>query len=56
MRVIIDYIRSCFCKHEYELIKQVQVFESCLDNRPMGTKWVYRCKKCLRHKIVKDYI
>lgn len=56
MKAIINYIRSCFCKHEYELIKEVRVFESSFDNHPVGTKWVYRCKKCLHHKVVKDYI
>ena len=56
MRILIDYIRSCFCKHEWECVKEVTMFDpECSSSRPIGTKWVYRCKKCYRHKVVKDY-
>jgi hypothetical protein len=55
MKTIIDYIRSCFCSHVYECIKQAPVFEDNRAIRPIGTKWVYRCKKCGRHKVEKDY-
>ena len=58
MRKLIDYINSLFCQHEYECIKQVQVYDVDYprhSSNPIGTKWVYRCKKCCYHKIVKDY-
>lgn len=39
MRGIINYIRSCFCKHEMELIWENKHQEACY--------WgVFRCKKC----------
>lgn len=45
MRRIINYIRSCFCKHDWELI-----FDSVITN-PISGKTnneikVYRCKRC----------
>ncbi len=51
MRRLIWYIRSCFCKHDWELI-----FDSRYEEESYG-KWydiittkgrqkVYRCKKC----------
>lgn len=55
MRWLINYIRSCFCNHDFELLKEVSMFESEYSRIPMGTKWVYRCKKCGYHKVVKDY-
>ena len=45
MRTIINYIRSCFCKHEWESLPMVSKTEP-------GAKmpWCYiqrwRCKKC----------
>lgn len=56
MRWIINYIRSCFCKHEWELLKQANVWDSCdsYARYPIGTKWVYMCKKCGWHKIIKS--
>ena len=47
MRSVINYIRSCFCKHDWELLQETEVWNG--DNPyakyPMGSKWVYRCKK-----------
>ena len=57
MRKLVEYLRSCFCCHDFELIKEVKVYSN--DEYPLryaiGTKWVYRCKKCGYHKIEKDY-
>lgn len=57
MRKLIEYFRSCFCKHDWELLKETVVYDG--DNYaaklPIGTKWVYRCKKCGWHKIIKSY-
>lgn len=44
MRSFINYIRSCFCKHDWELI-----FDTTLVNRSniiIGHRKTYRCKKC----------
>lgn len=44
MRWLINYIRSCFCKHEWE-----QIFFTRVKNAFSGSRWyekVYRCKKC----------
>lgn len=46
MRFLINYIRSCFCKHEWECIKgDIAVYDRKHD-LPVGFEWVYRCKKC----------
>ena len=42
MRWLINYIRSCFCKHEWELIFDVFVKG---DMKSFSCK-TYRCKKC----------
>ena len=56
MRWLINYFRSCFCQHNFELLKQVNVWDDDpMTKYPLGTKWVYRCKKCGWHKIIKDY-
>lgn len=49
MRWLINYIRSCFCKHEWELIFDKMIVDS---SKPTGIEIpndhikVYRCKKC----------
>lgn len=54
MSWIIDYVRSCFCKHEWECLQEeVKVFSSSSDKMPSHYEWVYRCKKCCRKKIVR---
>lgn len=46
MRWLINYIRSCFCKHEWEqLRKDLAVYGSSLE-MPIYYETVYRCKKC----------
>ena len=51
---IIDYVRSCFCKHEWECLQEkVKVFSSSSDKMPSHYEWVYRCKKCCRKKIIR---
>ena len=42
MRWIINYIRSCFCKHDWELI--IDNYQFPLEKQNI-TK-VYRCTKC----------
>ncbi len=50
MRRLINYIRSCFCKHEWELIFDTNVYGYDFWGRPeLIPKYhekTYRCKKC----------
>lgn len=46
MRWLINYIRSCFCKHEWELIFDTKVFGDTDKVIPICYEKVYRCKKC----------
>lgn len=55
MRWLINYFRSCFCKHDWELLAKVNVFYEESDTIPIGGKWTYRCKKCGWHKIIRNY-
>lgn len=55
MGVIIDKIRSWFCKHEWEcLMDEIPVYDDFSGSRPAYHKWVYVCKKCMRKKIIKS--
>lgn len=42
MRALINYFRSCFCKHDFELIFNTYV-TGVWDDYSVKT---YRCKKC----------
>lgn len=44
MRTIINYIRSRFCKHKWERIARVDIYEE--SHLPVAHKTIYRCKKC----------
>ena len=54
MKWIINYFRECFCKHEWELLREI-VFYEYRTNIPIGHKWAYKCKKCGRFIVNKDY-
>lgn len=54
MRWLINYIRSCFCNHDWELLTHVNVYGDDNDY-PLGEKWTYRCKKCGYVKTYKNY-
>jgi len=54
MRWLINYFRSCFCKHDWELLNKANMFGEST-TMPIGMKWTYRCKKCGWHKIIKNY-
>lgn len=52
MHRVIDYIRSLFCKHEYELLYHGYVYYDSIGlehSKPTYYQWVYVCKKC-KHK------
>lgn len=47
MRNLINYIRSCFCKHEWELIFNVDVTKhGILEEYSTYNEKTYRCRKC----------
>lgn len=51
MRWLINYIRSCFCEHDWELIFNGQVNDG-------GSRYwnkIYRCKKCGYSKKYKSF-
>ena len=54
MVFIIDKIRSWFCKHEWECLSQISVYDSSFSDTPCGYKWIYVCKKCMRQKVIKS--
>lgn len=59
MRKIVEYFRSVFCKHDYRLIAEGDVYERDpyrlqLNKYPSYHKWVYICNKCKYVKTVTD--
>lgn len=51
---MVNYIRSCFCKHDFELLSHevaelAQYYWLTKKNR-----WVYMCKKCGYVKVVEE--
>lgn len=55
MKKIIDYIRCCFCKHEWKMVDRVNVVENEGDVVPVGKRWTIYCKKCGSFKTHKSY-
>lgn len=53
MRWIINYIRSLFCKHEWELIFDSRV--TVCDGDEIYYSKTYRCKKCGHSKRYKSH-
>jgi len=58
MRWLINYIRSCFCNHEWENISgEVSVYsrrkDGSLTTFPTSIKRCYVCKKCKTKKLIK---
>ena len=45
MRFLINYLRSCFCKHEFEYLDGVSIKEYGHIN-PYAIRYTYMCKKC----------
>lgn len=50
MRWLINYIRNCFCKHEWEQLKEVPVYYTDFTGKcsELPSRYIisYRCKKC----------
>jgi hypothetical protein len=53
MRWLINYLRQCFCKHEFTR-DQISVFNAYSNsNRPDYYEVHFECKKCGYHKKYK---
>ena len=55
MKTLINYIKSCFCKHDWELLDETDMYRYQTDDMSIGVKWTYRCKKCGYFKVYKNY-
>lgn len=51
MRWLINYIRSCFCKHEWEILWDVEHYNDYYTE--IWHSRTYRCKKCGYSKTYK---
>lgn len=52
MRWLIDYVRSCFCRHEWFPLRQRDV--QCNDSGDViATLYYTHCAKCMRSKTWK---
>lgn len=51
-KLIEAIINKYLCAHKWSLIKQVEVYDN---DKRIGYKYVYECKKCGKMKIVKTY-
>ena len=55
MRWLVNYIRSCFCKHEWEYLQnRIAVYTNTYSDIPEYYQWIYRCKKCGCKNIIKS--
>ena len=46
MRKLINYIRSCFCKHEWELISHDVASAPVYSWMTKAHRWTHMCRKC----------
>ena len=53
MRTLINYLRSCFCKHEFEFIAEISAYENKNAPRPYTIRHTYMCNKCGYVKKIK---
>lgn len=53
MRWLIDYFRTCFCKHDFQLLCQNNVYATEFSKMPKYVEYTYMCKKCGYVKKVK---
>lgn len=52
MRKLINYIKSCFCQHDWELLAHEIAIKPTYSDRTRKQKWIYRCKKCGYKNII----
>ena len=55
MRKLIDYVHSCFCNHDWELVKHEEAERAEYPWEIRKHNWVYRCRKCGHMKTYKNY-
>ena len=53
MKWLINYFRSCFCKHKWSLFKQVEFYKKASDPMPVRTTCIFICEKCGSFKKIK---
>ena len=53
MRTLINYLRSCFCKHKFELLKEIECYYNEKDEIPAYRRQTYMCFKCGYVKKIK---
>ena len=46
MKWLINYIRSCFCNHKWELFREAQFYKKPSDSMPVRTEYIFFCKEC----------
>lgn len=46
MRTIIQYLRSLFCKHEWQYLGEIHKYQSDYASRPVSIIRRWRCTKC----------
>ena len=51
MRTLIEYIRSCLCKNDLELLFNTEIIDG---DKLLNSIKVYRCRKCGLEKRYKD--
>lgn len=54
MRWLINYIRSCFCKHDWEQLSYSIAHSPQYTWALRHERWVYRCKKCGYKNIIES--
>ena len=52
MRVLINYLRSCFCNHDFKYVDGVSIRERH-ETVPHTIRYTYMCKKCGYVKKIK---
>ena len=53
MKTIINYIKSCFCRHDWKCLSEIEIYDG-YHTTPTGHKWIYLCKKCMQKKVIKS--
>lgn len=55
MKWLINYIRSCFCKHKWKCLGVSTVWGNSGEKYPLGNKYTYFCKKYGTFKVYKNF-
>lgn len=55
LRYLINYLRECFCKHQFEYEEKIYSYDNFLSNGVL-TKISATCKKCGYHKAYNKFV